>query len=140
MTTLFTAAEMYSVHACSNIPLMSTLLHTKRLYSSPNFRPCNCNIIISHHDNHSTALCTWLYIFITHQQMWVTNDNNRRIIGRLGENNRGIKFQELQNRTIGNIKSVLGSGLYTHLTTYSSHNNRWFCSIVSPQSYTILAL
>ena len=45
--------------------------------------------------------------------MWVTDENNRRIIGMLGENNRG-NFQELQNRIIGKIKSILGSGLYTN--------------------------
>ena len=45
--------------------------------------------------------------------MWVTDENNRRIIGMLGrEENKG-NFQELQNRIIGKIKSILGSGLTT---------------------------
>ena len=38
--------------------------------------------------------------------MWITNENNWHI----GENNRG-NFQELQNRIIGKIKSILGSSL-----------------------------
>ena len=41
----------------------------------------------------------------------VTNENNRRIIGTLGRIIGG-NFQELQNRIIGNIKSILGSGLH----------------------------
>ena len=42
--------------------------------------------------------------------MWVTDENNRRIIGMLGRII-GKIFQELQNKIIGKIKSILGSGL-----------------------------
>ena len=42
--------------------------------------------------------------------MWVTDENNRRIISILGRIIGG-NFQELQNRVIGKIKSILGSGL-----------------------------
>ena len=34
--------------------------------------------------NHGTACFVYVTIFITHQQMWVTDENNRRIIGMLG--------------------------------------------------------
>ena len=60
--------------------------------------------------------------------MWVTDENNRRIIGMLGENNRG-NFLELQNRIIGKLKSMLGSGLifnghHTSLYYAKGHYNK----------------
>ena len=46
-----------------------------------------------------------------HQQIWVADENNRRIIGTLGRIIGEIFKPELQNRIIGKIKSILGSGL-----------------------------
>ena len=58
----------------------------------------------------------YMTIFITNQQMWVTDENNRRIIIGMFERIIGENFQELQNIIMGKIRSIiLGSGLITTL-------------------------
>ena len=61
------------------------------------------------------ACFMYMTIFITNQQMWVTDENNRGI------------FQELQNIIMGKIKSIiLGSSLITTLNSkYMIGLNKW---------------
>ena len=100
---------------------------------------------------HSTILCMRLFSLckcgVTNENNWSHLKNNRYI----GENNRA-NFLELQNRIIGKIKSIIGSGLIVTLlllcglVVFSAnviHCMALTCSMMLPQMmlhYTFIGM
>ena len=72
-----------------------------------------CNTI--HHGIIVALLRVYVTIFVTHQQMWVTDENNRRIIDMLGRIIGEIFKNCRIDLIMGKIKSILGSGLMVDL-------------------------
>ena len=61
--------------------------------------------------HHVLLICVHDYFHYTSAKLiWITDENNRRIIGMLGRI--VIIGGIFKNRIIGKIKSILGSGLY----------------------------